>query len=130
MQYRYHDHGNIRQPLVDVVEEKSQLLEKQLANIEDDLKSLDITAEHHMRSDSYTTKLRLTVLNQQLVASNHAKELPESARGAFDDLFDQLEVFLAKLRKEPDIRKERRKPAWEPEPSLPIDWERWKEPQD
>ncbi len=129
MQYRYHDHGNIRRPLVEVVEEKSVLLEKRLKNIEDDLKSLDITVEHHMRSDSYTTKLRLTVLNQQLVATNHGKELPESARGAFDDLFDQLEAFLAKLRKQPEIRDERRKPAWVPEPSLPVDWERWKEPK-
>jgi ribosome-associated translation inhibitor RaiA len=130
MLYRYHDHGNIRRPLIEVVEDKSRLLERMLETIEDDLKSLDITAEHHMRSDSYTTKLRLTVLNRRLVASNHAKELPESARGAFDDLFDQLETFLAKLRKEPDIRNERRKPAWLPEPSLPVDWERLKEPED
>jgi ribosome-associated translation inhibitor RaiA len=130
MLYRYHDHGNIRRPLIEVVEDKSRLLERMLETIEDDLKSLDITAEHHMRSDSYTTKLRLTVLNRRLIASNHAKELPESARGAFDDLFDQLEAFLAKLRKEPDIRNERRKPAWLPEPSLPVDWERLKEPED
>ena len=130
MRYRYHDHGNIRRPLVEVVEEKAKLLEKRLHNIEDELKSLDITAEHHMRSDSYTTKLRLTVLNQQLVASNHGKELPESARGAFDDLFDQLEVFLARLRREPEIRDERRKPAWLPEPSLPVNWEKWKEPEE
>lgn len=129
MEYRYHDHGNIRRPLIEVVEEKSKRLEKQLKNIEDDLKSLDITVEHHMRSDSYTTKLRLNVLDKQLVATNHGKQLAESARGAFDDLFDQLEAFLAKLRKEPDIRDERRKPAWLPEPSLPVDWDRWKEPK-
>jgi hypothetical protein len=83
-----------------------------------------------MRSDSYTTKLLLHVRGRQLAVSNHAKELPESARGAFDDLYDELEEFLAKLRHEPEIRDEQRKPAWLPEPSLPVDWERWKEPEE
>lgn len=129
MHYRYHDHGNIRRPLYQVVEERSVLLEKRLAHIEEDLKSLDITVDHHMRSDTYTTRLRLTVLNHQLLAHSDGKDLGESARGAFDDLFDQLEEFLAKLRREPQIRDERRKPAWEPDPSLPVDWEQYEEPR-
>jgi ribosome-associated translation inhibitor RaiA len=129
MRIRFHDHGNIRRPLREVVEEKTRLIEERLQNIEDDLKSLDVTVEHHMRSDSYTTRLLLQARGDKLYATNHAKELGESARGAFDDIYDQLDVYLAKLRREPDIRDERRKPAWLPEPSLPVDWERWKEPK-
>jgi ribosome-associated translation inhibitor RaiA len=129
MRIRFHDHGNIRRPLREVVDEKSELIDRRLQNIEYDLKSLDVTVEHHMRSDSYTTGLVLRVRDHTLAATNHGKELGESARGAFDDIYDQLDAYLARLRHEPEIRDEQRKPAWLPEPSLPVDWENWKEPK-
>jgi ribosome-associated translation inhibitor RaiA len=130
MRYRFHDHGNITEPLHRVVERKSRLLDKHLQHVADDLKLLDVTVEHHLRSDTYTTKLVLRVLDRELVAANQAKTIPQSARGAFDDLLDQLDEFLAKLRREPEIRDERRKPAWLPEPSLPVDWEHWSETEE
>jgi ribosome-associated translation inhibitor RaiA len=129
MRYRYHGHQAAREPLHEVVREKSRKLDRRLHHIPSDLRLLDVTVDHHKRSESYTTRLVLRVRDQNLVAANWAKTIPESARGAFDDLYDQLDEFLAKLRKEPEIRAERRKPAWLPEPSLPIDWEQWEEPE-
>jgi ribosome-associated translation inhibitor RaiA len=130
MRYRFHDHGNINEPLRRVVEQKSRLLDKHLQHVQDDLKLLDVTVDHHLRSDTYTTRLVLRVLDREIAAANQAKTIPQSARGAFDDLFDQLDEFLAKLRREPEIRDERRKPAWLPEPSLPVDWEQWEEAEE
>jgi hypothetical protein len=127
MRYRFHGHETAREPLHEVVGKKSRLLDRRLNHIPNDLRMLDVKVEHHLRSDTYTTKLILYVFDQQLVAAHWAKTIPESARGAFDDLYDQLDEFLAKLRREPEIRDEQRKPAWLPEPSLPVDWEQWEE---
>jgi ribosome-associated translation inhibitor RaiA len=130
MRYRYHDHGNINDPLREVVEHRSRMLDKRLQHIEDELKLLDIHVEHHLRSDTYTVALNLHVLDRQIPVTNQAKTIPEAARGAFDDLLDKLDAFLAKLRGEPEIRDERRKPAWLPEPSLPVDWDQYREPEE
>lgn len=46
---------------------------------------------------------------------------PMAVRQALDELLDQPDEFIAKLKREPEIRHEQRKPAWLPDPALPID---------
>lgn len=121
MRFRYHSRSHIANAVREVVDRESQLLDQRLAHVEDDLKLLDITFDYHLRSDTYTAKLVLHVLGRSIVASSTAERQTMAIREAFDDLFDQLDEFIAKLKREPEIRDEQRKPAWLPEPSLPID---------
>lgn len=121
MNFRYHSRTHIANAAREAVESHAKLLDERLAHLEEDLKALDITFDYHLRSDTYTAKLVLHVLNRSIVASATAERQAMAIRQAFDDLYDELDEFLAKLKHEPEIRDEQRKPAWLPEPSLPIE---------
>ncbi len=121
MKFRYHSRSHIANAVHETVEREAHVLDERLAHVEDDLKLLDITFDYHLRSDTYTAKLVLHVLSHALVASATAERQATAIREAFDELAGQLDEFIAKLKHEPDIRDEQRKPAWLPEPSLPIE---------
>lgn len=121
MRFRYHSRTHIANAVRETVDKEAQLLDERLAHVEDDLKLLDITFDYHLRSDTYTAKLVLHVLDRPIVASGTAERQTMAIRQAFDDLDDQLDKFVAKLKHVPQIRDEQRKPSWLPEPSLPID---------
>lgn len=121
MKFRYHSRTHIADAVRETINTEAKLLNARLAHVEDDLKLLDITFDYHLRSDTYTAKLVLHVLDRSIVASSMAERQAMAVRLAFDDLYDQIEEFIAKLKGEPEIRDEQRKPAWLPEPSLPIE---------
>ncbi|HEX7101196.1 MAG TPA: hypothetical protein VF201_01005 [Nitrolancea sp.] len=121
MRFRYHVGGNISDEVRDTVEKKSKLLDERLAHVAEDLKLLDVTFENHQRSHTYTAKLVLNVLDRSIAATGTWDKQSTALRRAFDDLYDQLDEFIAKLKDVPEIRDEQRKPAWLPEPSLPIE---------
>ncbi len=121
MRFRFHSHTHVANEVRDLIESEAATLDKRLAHVEEDLKLLDISFDHHVRDDSYTARLVLHVMSQSLPASATASRQSTAARSAFDELYKQLDVFIAKLKHEPEIRDEQRKPAWVPEPSLPID---------
>jgi len=121
MRFRYHDTGPLSDKVRETVEKESRLLDERLAHVAEDLKLLDVTFEQHLRSDSSTAKLVLHVLDRSIAAKGTAEKQTTAVRHAFEDLYDQLEEFIAKLKDEPEIRDEQRKPSWLSEPSLPID---------
>lgn len=121
MRFRYHSHTHIANAVRETIDTEAKLLDERLAQVQDELKLLDVNFEHHLRTDTYTAKLILHVLGEALVAHSTAERQTTAVRQAFDDLYDQLDAFLAKLKHEPEIRDERRKPSWLPEPSLPIE---------
>jgi ribosome-associated translation inhibitor RaiA len=121
MKYREHSRTHIANSVRETIDHEATLLDKRLAHVQDDLKLLDITFEYHERNETYTAKLVLHVLGETMVATAIAVRQSTAVRKAFDDLNDQLDAFLAKLKHLPEIRDEQRKPAWQPEPSLPID---------
>ena len=121
MRFRYHGRSHIANEVHETVDREAKYLDERLADVDDDLKLLDITFDYHLRNNTYTAKLVLHVLSHSLVASATAERQVMAVRQAFDDLIDQLDEFIAKLKREPEIRDEQRKPAWLPEPSLPID---------
>jgi ribosome-associated translation inhibitor RaiA len=121
MRFRYHSRTHIANAVRETVDRDSKLLDERLAHVEDDLKLLDISFDYHLRSDTYTAKLVLHVLDRTLAASATAERQTIAIRQAFEELYRQLDEFIAKLKHEPEIRDEQRKPAWLPNPSLPID---------
>ena len=121
MRYRYHDHGLITDAVHDSVEHESALLDRRLEDFAEDLKLLDVTLIHHQRSDTYTARLVLCLPDRELPADGDGPAPAVALRVAFDDLNDRLDEYLAKLRGEPAIRDEQRKPAWKPKISLPVE---------
>jgi len=121
MRFRFHSRTHVANEVRDLIELEAVTLDKRLVHVDEDLKLLDISFEHHVRDDSYTAHLVLHVMSQTLAASSTASRQGMAARSAFDELDKQLDAFIAKLKREPEIRDEQRKPAWLPEPSLPID---------
>ena len=121
MRFRYHNGDHISDKVRETVEKESKLLDERLAHVEEDLTLLDVTFEHHLRSDTYTAKLVLHVLDRSIAATGTWDKQTTAVRRAFDDLYDQLDEFIAKLKDEPEIRDEQRKPSWLSEPSLPIE---------
>ena len=121
MRFRYRDIDHIPSKVRETVEKESRHLDERLAHVEEDLKLLDVTFDHHQRSDTYSAKLVLHVLDRSIPATGTAEKQTTAARHAFEDLYDQLDEFIAKLKGEPEIRDEQRKPSWLSEPSLPID---------
>ena len=118
MQIRYHDLAVTG--VQDVVEHEVETVERRLEDVADDLKLLDVTVEHYERSDTYTARLVLQIPNRTIAARRDGgKTASEAVRKAFDDLRDQLDEHLAKLRGEKQIRDEQRKPAWQAPPGVP-----------
>jgi ribosome-associated translation inhibitor RaiA len=89
-----------------VVERETGLLDQRLRHVANDLKTLAVTMEHHLRDDSLTATLLLRVPGQQLVSTGHGPRDDTALRDAFADLRDQLDRYLAKLRGEPSKRRE------------------------
>lgn len=120
MRFRYHDTGPLSDKVRETVEKESRLLDERLAHVAEDLKLLDVTFEHHQRSDSYTAKLVLHVLDRSIAAKGTAEKQTTAVRHAFEDLYDQLEDFIARLKDEPEIRRARQHPKWSSQPPPPI----------
>jgi hypothetical protein len=106
MRTRIHDHGQVTDEVRRVVEHEVQILDHRLADIEDDLKLLDVNIEHHLRDDTHTAKLVLWVPSTEIVATGNGPRREAAIRDAFADLSDELDVYLAKLRGEPSMRRE------------------------
>ena len=121
MRLRFHSRTHVANEVRDLIETEAATLDKRLTHVDEDLKLLDISFEHHVRDDSYTARLVLHVMGQTLPASATASRQGMAARSAFDELYKQIDVFIAKLKHEPEIRDEQRKPSWVAEPSLPVE---------
>jgi ribosome-associated translation inhibitor RaiA len=106
-----HDHGLIDDEVERIVERKASRLDRRLEHVDPELKLLDVGLDHHLRTETIDAKLILNVLDRQLVAHGRAEKSEQALREAFDNLEDKLEEFLARLRREPEIREaERRSP--------------------
>lgn len=121
MRYRFHDHGLITNGVRESVDHEAALLDRRLEAFADDLKLLDVTLIHHQRSDTYTARLVLCLPDREMPADGDGPAPTVALRAAFEDLNDRLDEYLAKLRGEPAIRDEQRKPAWKPKISLPVE---------
>jgi hypothetical protein len=106
MRTRYHDHGMMTDEVHLVVEHEVQPVDRRLAHVEDDLKSLDVSIDHHLRDNTYTATLLLRVPGAELVAKGNGRRREIALRDAFADLADTLEDYLAKLRGESGMRRE------------------------
>lgn len=105
MQYRFH--GNVAhiEKARALVQRKARLLDRQFADVADDLKLLDVALHHHEKTDSYRARLLFRAPTQQIAADGHAKTLGYAIRRAFNDLYVQVDRYLAGLRGEPEIRR-------------------------
>lgn len=119
MRMRMHDHGLINDKVEKIVQHETELLDLRLKEIDPELKLLDVTLLHHLRTDTIDAKLVLHVLDREIAAHGHAERSGQALRQAFDNLEDQLDEFLARLRGEPEIRDEQRRPAWLGQPGVP-----------
>lgn len=111
MQFRYHDLGVEQAKVQHVVEREIRVLERRLADLPDDLPQLDITMEHHQRSDTYTARLLLRVPDRDLVTRGEGRNPAQALRDAFSDLYDEIERFFSKLHYEDVIRRARQHPG-------------------
>jgi ribosome-associated translation inhibitor RaiA len=123
MRIRYHDLGVSQDKVNHIVEREIRILEKKLADLEDDLKLLDITIEHLQRSDTYVAKLHLRIPGPDIVAKGEGQNPAQALRDAFDDLYDELDRQLAKWRNEPFIRRARIHPGLARPPIAPVEEE-------
>ncbi len=111
MRIRYHDLGVSLDKVNHIVEREMRILEKKLADLDDDLKLLDITLEHMQRSDTYIARLHLRIPGPDIAARGEGQNPAQALRDAFADLYDELERQLAKIRNEPFIRRARLHPG-------------------
>ncbi len=91
-----------------LVEREAELLDRHFATAAEDLKLLDVALHYHDKTGSYRARLVFHGPGRQVAADGHAEELDMAIRRAFDDLYDAVDEYLAKLRREPDIRREQR----------------------
>jgi ribosome-associated translation inhibitor RaiA len=126
MRIRYHGNGQITNGVRYATERAVESIDRRLARMNDDLKSLDVTVTHHERDNTYSARLVLRVPGHELPAAGHGMRRDAAVRDAFADLNDVLERYLTRLRREPAIRRASRAremepalPETEPEPLLP-----------
>lgn len=106
MNVRYRDRGTITDAGRRVVEREASILDRRLADIDEDLRLLDISIEEHLRDGTFTAKLNLHVLDQSISVTGNGPRDDSALRIAFGRLDDGLGRFLAKLRGEPAHRRE------------------------
>lgn len=106
MNVRYHDQGTITDAGRRVIDREAVILDRRLADIENDLRVLDVTVDEHLRDGSFTAKLNLHVLGQSITVTGNGPRDDSALRIAFGRLDDGLGRFLAKLRGEPSQRRE------------------------
>ncbi len=106
MNVRYHDHGTITDAGRRVVEREAAILDRRLADIQEDLRILDVTIDEHVRDGTFTAKLNLHVLDQSIRVTGNGPRDDSALRVAFGRLDDGLGRYLAKLRGEPAHRRE------------------------
>ncbi|MDI3340738.1 MAG: HPF/RaiA family ribosome-associated protein [Sphaerobacter sp.] len=105
MQYRFHGNAAHIEAARALIERKAHRLDQHFADTAEDLKMLDVSLHHHEKTDSYRARLLFRAPGRQLAADGHADTLDYAIRRAFDDLYDQVDRYLAELRREPDIRR-------------------------
>lgn len=106
MRTRYLNHDQMSDAVNRVAVHEIQRLDQRLADLADDLTSLDISLQHHLRDDTDTARLMLRVPGTEIVASGTGPHRETALRDAFADLIDEVEVYVAKLRSEPAMRRE------------------------
>jgi len=111
MRVRYHDLGVDREKVEHLLERELRVIERQLEDIDDDLKALDVTIEHFQRSDTYEARLRLSVPDRELAARGEGVNPLHALRDAFAELREELERYLAKMRGEDFKRRARQHPS-------------------
>jgi hypothetical protein len=89
-----------------VAERRIKQLDHRLVEIQDDLKFLDISIRQHLRDNTWTAKLVLWVPSAELAATGEGSRRETALNDAFDDLLDEVAVYLAKLRGVPSMRRE------------------------
>lgn len=119
MRLRMHHHGLMSDKVERIVEHETRLLDLRLEHVDPELKLLDVALDHQLRTNTINAKLVLHVLGREIVAHGHAEKSGQALREAFDKLEDQMDEFLARLRGEPEIRNEQRRPAWLGQPGVP-----------
>lgn len=119
MRIRYHDLGVSQDKVAHIVERELRILEKKLADLDDDLKMLDITLEHLQRSGTYVAKLHLRIPGPDIVSRGEGQNPAQALRDAFADLYDEVERQVAKWRQEPFIRRARQHPSLAKPPVAP-----------
>lgn len=106
MRTRFHNHDQVSDAVHTVATREMQVLDQRLADVQEDLKSLDISIRRHLRDNTYTAKLILWVPSAEIVASGTGPRQETALRDAFVDLVDEVDIYLAKLRGEPAMRRE------------------------
>lgn len=106
MQFRYHGNAIHVESSHDIVEREAQRIDRRFANVDEDLKRLDVDLQYHEKTDSYRAKLIFHAPDRQLAADGHATKLGMAIRAAFDDLDDKVDEYLARMRHEPQIHRE------------------------
>jgi hypothetical protein len=106
MNTRFHGDGTATVRVTRVVDRAARRLDTQLASFADDLTLLDVSTERHRRDGSFTARVVLSLPDAKIPASGGGLRREVAVREAFDDLFDRVEVYLARLRDEPSIRRE------------------------
>lgn len=105
MQYRFHGNAADVEAAQELVRRKAQLLDRRFADVDDDLKTLDVSLHYHDKTNSYRARLLFRGPTQQIAADGHGDTLGYAIRRAFHDLYDKVEQYLADLRYEPEIRR-------------------------
>jgi hypothetical protein len=98
--------GNGSERVRQLVERELRVLESRLANVQDDLKELDVTVRQRQRDASWSARIVLRVPGKEIAVSGVGPSRPAALRDAFPHLRDRLDEHLAKLRGEPAIRRE------------------------
>lgn len=98
MQFRFHDHDQITAQVRWLARKKGHLLDRRLTRVQEDLKALDVRVEQRAHDNAYVAKLVLSIPDRTLAASGVGAAATAALRQAFDDLNDQLDTALAKVR--------------------------------
>jgi ribosome-associated translation inhibitor RaiA len=106
MTFRFHGNATDVEGAHEIVEREAERVDRHFADVDEDLKLLDVGLHYHEKTDSYQVKLVFHAPDRQLAADGHATKLGMAIRRAFDDLYDRVDEYLAKVRSEPEIRRE------------------------
>ncbi len=106
MEFRFHGNAIHDENAEALVEREAQRIDRRFADVNDDLKRLDVDLHYHEKTNSYRTKLVFHAPDRQIAADGHASKLDTSIRRAFDDLEDKVDEYLARRRHEPQIHRE------------------------
>ena len=107
VRFRWHGELARRESTQALVQREAAFLDRRFATTDEELKTLDVELEPLARVDRVRAKLVFHAPGRVIVASAEADRAPMAVRLAFDDLYDQIDQYIARLRNEPAIRRAR-----------------------